>query len=453
MQELREDTFFGNKNEDAHDHFDRVFNIVSLFNIPRVSKDAVLLRVFPFSLTGSAKRWVDRLTLKTVNTWDLLKKAFIPRMTPTQARTAIQTMADRSQKWHDGTSSRKISSSSTTDELAAVISKLDKLGRDMKNLKENVHSIQGRCQIYERPHLHKECPLNEEVKQVDEVKYGEFRRLAPFNESNGAKFRVVNADHETPNIPISLSKLKNLNGISFLSDSEVAQNEEERTIEVLQCQLPPKELNLRNFTLLCTIGNLNFYGMADLGSSINVMSRNIFGYLRLANPRNTNTHVEMADMTKKAPLDPFQPPFMPKSMFLTGKFHVRFQQLGDKMSRDVITVGSTMRIPLLYRGEYSQWRERFMNYLEEQTDGEAMINSIQNGDQPLPVIAQVSLGGTAQNAPPTLKDLKFWTAKEKKTRKIDRLARTLLIQGLPNDIYSLIDSNKTAKDLWDALER
>nr|GEV82149.1 hypothetical protein [Tanacetum cinerariifolium] len=112
-----------------------------------------------------------------------------------------------------------------------------------------------------------------------------------------------------------------------------------------------------------------------------------------------------------------------------------------------------MRIPLLYRGEYSQWRERFMNYLEEQTDGEEMINSIQNGDQLLPVIAQVSLTGNAQNAPPTLKDLKFWTAEEKKTRKIDRLARSLLIQGLPNEIYSLIDSNKTAKDLWDALER
>nr|GFA03149.1 hypothetical protein [Tanacetum cinerariifolium] len=70
-----------------------------------------------------------------------------------------------------------------------------------------------------------------------------------------------------------------------------------------------------------------------------------------------------------------------------------------------------------------------------------------NGDQPLSVIAQVSLAGTAQNAPPTLKDLKFWTAEEKKTRKIDRLARYLLIQGLPNDIYSLIDSNETSKDL------
>nr|GEY57018.1 hypothetical protein [Tanacetum cinerariifolium] len=94
-----------------------------------------------------------------------------------------------------------------------------------------------------------------------------------------------------------------------------------------------------------------------------------------------------------------------------------------------------------------------MKYIEEQIDGKAMINSIQNGDQPLPVIAQVSLAGNAQNAPPTLKDPKFWTAEEKKTRKIDRFERSLLIQGLSNDIYSLIDSNETAKDLWDALER
>nr|GEZ98279.1 zinc finger, CCHC-type [Tanacetum cinerariifolium] len=91
-------------------------------------------------------------------------------------------------------------------------------------------------------------------------------------------------------------------------------------------------------------------------------------------------------------------------------------------------------------------RERFMNYLREQTDDEAMINSIQNGDHPLPIVAQVSLVRTASNAIPTLKDPKFWTAEEKKTQKIDCLARSLLIQGLSNDIYSLIDSNDTAKD-------
>nr|GEW69779.1 reverse transcriptase [Tanacetum cinerariifolium] len=94
-----------------------------------------------------------------------------------------------------------------------------------------------------------------------------------------------------------------------------------------------------------------------------------------------------------------------------------------------------------------------MNYLEEQTNGEAMINSIQNGDHLLHVVTQVSLAGTALNVIPSLTYPKFWTAEEKKTRKIDRLARYLLIQELLNDIYSLIDSNDTAKDLWDALER
>nr|GEV63043.1 reverse transcriptase domain-containing protein [Tanacetum cinerariifolium] len=43
--------------------------------------------------------------------------------------------------------------------------------------------------------------------------------------------------------------------------------------------------------------------------------------------------------------------------------------------------------------------------------------------------------------------------REKRVQKIDHLARSLLIQGLPNDINSLIDSNKTEKVSWDALAR
>nr|GFA77368.1 hypothetical protein [Tanacetum cinerariifolium] len=94
-----------------------------------------------------------------------------------------------------------------------------------------------------------------------------------------------------------------------------------------------------------------------------------------------------------------------------------------------------------------------MNYLEEQTDGEAMINSIKNGDQPLPRVTQLSIAGTTSTEQPPLKDKSMWSDQEKRFQKIDRLARSLLIQGLPNDIFSLIDSNKTAKDLWDALAR
>ncbi|GJT97149.1 zinc knuckle CX2CX4HX4C containing protein [Tanacetum coccineum] len=352
------------------------------------------MRMPMIMLIESSTLWVDRLTPGAVNTWDLLKKPLskgivhhprplndlktsttssrkamnrytklgnglntmnrqlldsqgpIPGMTTTQALTAIQTMADHFQKWHDGTSSRNISSSSNTDGLAAIISKLDNLGRDMKKLKENVHAIQVGCQIYEGPHLDKECPLNEEVKQLEEVKYREFGRSAPFSGSNGPKFRVgppgyytrtdnrppygekrpsleelmnkhqeesarrsaemkewttngtpsssvgeckvVNNDHETQHRPISSRKLN---------------DKEDWTTKDIQCQFPPKELNPGNFTLPCTIGNFNFYGMTDLGASVNVMHRNTFEYLRLTNLRNTNMLVKMADMTKKAPLE------------------------------------------------------------------------------------------------------------------------------------------------------
>ncbi|GKA93414.1 reverse transcriptase domain-containing protein [Tanacetum coccineum] len=200
-------------------------------------------------------------------------------------------MADHSQKWHDGTLSRSLNSSSNTDRRAAIVSKLYNLGCDMKKMKENVHTIQVGCQICEGPYLDKECPLNKEAKQVEEAKYKEFSRQAPAtNEipsSSTGKCKVVNDDLETQHRPIYSRKLINKEGW---------------TTKDLQCQLPPKELNPRSFTLPCTIGNFNFYGMVDLGASVNVMPRNIYEYSKLANLRNTNILVEMADMTKKAPL-------------------------------------------------------------------------------------------------------------------------------------------------------
>ncbi|GJT41845.1 hypothetical protein Tco_0941710 [Tanacetum coccineum] len=216
MRELRDETFSRNKNEDAHDHVDRVLNIVSLFNIPGVSQDAVLLRVFPFTLTGTAKRWVDRLTPRVINNWDLLKKAFIQR---------------------------SLSSRSNTDGLAAIVSKLDNLGRDMKKLKENVHAIQVGCQICEGPHFDKECPPGYYTRTDNRPPYGEKRP--------------------------SLEELMN----KHLEESARRSTKMNEWITKLQ-----------------------------ESASVNVMPRNIFEYLKLANLTNTNMLVEMADMTKKAPL-------------------------------------------------------------------------------------------------------------------------------------------------------
>nr|GEW70426.1 hypothetical protein [Tanacetum cinerariifolium] len=77
-----------------------------------------------------------------------------------------------------------------------------------------------------------------------------------------------------------------------------------------------------------------------------------------------------------------------------------------------------------------------------------MINLIKNGDQQLPHVTQVSIAGTSSTEQLPLKDKSMWSDQEKRIQKTDRVARSLLIQGLLNDIYSLIDSNKTAKDLY-----
>ncbi|GJZ82233.1 hypothetical protein Tco_0647406, partial [Tanacetum coccineum] len=126
--------------------------------------------------------------LGTMNHQLLDSQGPIPGMTPAQALTTIQTMADHSQKWHDGSSSKNIESSSNSEGIAAIVNKLENLGRDMKKLKENVHAIQVGCQICEGAHLDKDFPLNEEVKSVEEVKYGEFSRPFPNNNRNDSRF-------------------------------------------------------------------------------------------------------------------------------------------------------------------------------------------------------------------------------------------------------------------------
>nr|GEV09566.1 cell number regulator 10 [Tanacetum cinerariifolium] len=70
----------------------------------------------------------------------------------------------------------------------------------------------------------------------------------------------------------------------------------------------------------------------------------------------------------------------------------------------------------------NRWRERFLNYLEEQTDGDAMIQSIKEGEQPFLIVSPMTTAGNAIHVPLALKDPKLWTAEEKRIQKIDRLA-------------------------------
>ncbi|GJW32061.1 hypothetical protein Tco_0052093 [Tanacetum coccineum] len=319
MRELREDTFSGNKDEDVHDHIDRVLNIVGLFNILEVSKDAVMVRIFPFTLTGSAKRYCPpSMTAKQLEDIynfnqegdeslyqareqynDLLYKC------PTHDINSHQkTMADHSQKWQDETTSRNIRSRSSKDGLIALVNKLDNLGRDMKKLKETPFNGNNGGKFPVGPHgyytkIDNRPSYGERRQSLEELlakhqeesarrstemevwikKLQENAKINTRNQNTSLKnletqieqlteelrsgkekseqANVVIVEHEGP---ISPKKIKNLYGISFLSDSQ-----EENTND----QLPMKESNPGHFMLPCIIGNFNFYAMADLGAGVN----------------------------------------------------------------------------------------------------------------------------------------------------------------------------------------
>ncbi|GJV16164.1 hypothetical protein Tco_1361487 [Tanacetum coccineum] len=107
LKELRENRFSGSNNEDANEHVEKVLKIVDLFHI-------------------------------------LDSRGAIPTVTVADAKTAIQEMAEYSQKWHNGTSKGR--STETYNGLAAIQAQLNILGREIKKVNEKVYDAQVGCE-------------------------------------------------------------------------------------------------------------------------------------------------------------------------------------------------------------------------------------------------------------------------------------------------------------------
>ncbi|GJY76178.1 reverse transcriptase domain-containing protein [Tanacetum coccineum] len=77
-----------------------------------------------------------------VPTWKILDlRGAIPTKTAADAKVGIQEMAEYSQKWHNETSSKSISTE-TSDGLAAIQAQLNSLGRKIKKVNEKVYTTQ-----------------------------------------------------------------------------------------------------------------------------------------------------------------------------------------------------------------------------------------------------------------------------------------------------------------------
>ncbi|KAL3376537.1 hypothetical protein AABB24_003128, partial [Solanum stoloniferum] len=72
----------GLPHEDPNLHIKNFLLVCALHRQKNVSDDAFRLRLFPFSLKGKARSWLDDLPARSIHNWDELLEAFLDEFFP-----------------------------------------------------------------------------------------------------------------------------------------------------------------------------------------------------------------------------------------------------------------------------------------------------------------------------------------------------------------------------------
>ncbi|GJY92646.1 RNA-directed DNA polymerase, eukaryota, reverse transcriptase zinc-binding domain protein [Tanacetum coccineum] len=220
MRELREDSFSRNKNDDAYEHMERVLDIASLFNISGITHDPVMMRVFPITLTGAAKRWVDRLSPGSINTLELLKIAFIQRYCPPskiakqleEIHSFKQVVDETMYQALERSTSKRVSNDNSNG-IAGITNKLDSFGKDIKKLKENVHISKLDVRTIEELTLTKTTHFMKRYRVGPSGYYTRMDNRPPFV-----------GQCKAPTDEASSQGTTELQGVSFVSDDNMQTN-------------------------------------------------------------------------------------------------------------------------------------------------------------------------------------------------------------------------------------
>ncbi|KAJ9548854.1 hypothetical protein OSB04_021397 [Centaurea solstitialis] len=124
-------------------------------------------------------------------------------------------------------------------------------------------------------------------------------------------------------------------------------------------------------------------------------------------------------------------------------------------TREALAIGSDTKPPVLFRGDYNMWRDRFLDFIDRQDLGDYIRLSLKEG----PKVFTEEKPAQPDSDPPVaahtvIKKFEDMTVEEKNRHKADKLAKSFMLLGLPNDIYFTIDShNSTGKEMWDQIEK
>ncbi|GKD03009.1 hypothetical protein Tco_1177983 [Tanacetum coccineum] len=122
------------------------------------------------------------------------------------------------------------------------------------------------------------------------------------------------------------------------------------------------------------------------------------------------------------------------------------------LSEDIQSAGSDTRPPMLDRSDFASWQQRIRLYCMGKDNGENIIKSIDEGPFKMGKFRETLAEGeegALHLGPERDRVFADLSPEEKDRFKADIRATNILLQGLPKDIYTLINHYTDAKDIWD----
>ncbi|KAL7608785.1 hypothetical protein Lser_V15G13163 [Lactuca serriola] len=208
--------------EDAYKHLHEVNDIADYFNITNVPRETVLLRMLHVAFKGDAKDWLKALPLEEITTWaianfeqvgeslfeawdrykgllrncpqndlnvqqevstfydgvNVTTRQLVDSQVPlTKKNTAevkrlIEEFSKNSREYHNPRhESTRGLVNSVNDSMAVVMAKLATMERRMTKMDQSIHAIRVGCENCSRPHLTKDCDLDENGNRKAQVCY------------------------------------------------------------------------------------------------------------------------------------------------------------------------------------------------------------------------------------------------------------------------------------------
>ncbi|GJU78039.1 hypothetical protein Tco_1275109 [Tanacetum coccineum] len=116
----------------------------------------------------------------------------------------------------------------------------------------------------------------------------------------------------------------------------------------------------------------------------------------------------------------------------------------NTLAEYMILSSADNRPPMLDKNLYDSWKIQIELYMQNREHGRMILESVKNGPLIWPTIEENGVTRT--------KKYVELSAAEKIQADCDMKATNIILQGLPTDIYSLVNHHRVAKDLWERVQ-